>query len=962
MVKKRIFILLLVAILAPLAGYSQDFNARFQEAWQLSNAGKPDEALPKFQALLKEAPGYSGVHVQISWIYLLKNDLTQASAYADNAYQLYQMDIGATIIKAYVLYAQNRKSEGLGFLNLALWLDPDGNNLPAVEKDLNDIIAHHVNPAVFNEVLTYVKTAHPARNKTFIQINALINEAVQQINAKKYTPAKSAFDKALGLFAQVPAEFQFLRSTVAFVAAQNFFNAANDYDFPYAMQSLDMAKSYPGKIMATAQLSAAAIVLSHYQRVNDYEKGVSFGNAYWKLVPAAINYGNEKANFLYYYATLMNGVQQSDPTALQSLKVIAETLSKVQNTTSDAWYQANASNFLGIAYVASPIPVDRKKAAFYFQQALNTAKLNNLDALYDEFTPNTAISLWQQGDKEKAKQLYVEAAEKARAKGDLGLAESSYNNAGALYYQDKNFAAAIPLLQKAADITEQLRSTLKGREKILYFQQHVSAFELLVASYARLGNGKAVFDIQNKDRARVLGETLKKRLSSPVTLEKFQAKLKADEAALFYSQMEAGAFIINVVTKESATPVYIEDFQHWVDVKKKYLDRIHQADGKASGYKPATGIIEQSGIKYQTKDVSQMISRNDMDEIMQLTRECLQDVQGQIPASVTADLLASYYRTLISPVLSRITGKSKLIISPSGILNFLPYEALLAPDNHFLIENFDIRYCQSADVFNTVHERVYPASRKSFLGMGGAIYQDMSEQAQPLRGQEQLVNLQEIAEQNLFNNKPQREIYAALFGSKKMNYLAGTLQEVKNLSNIFQDRDVFFGADMTENRIKQMSATGQLKNYKVIHLATHGFAVPEIPELSGVAMCIFNQMQGNEDGYLTAPEISGLHMQADIAVLSACETALGKIYGGEGVSGLTGSLLTAGANRALVSLWPVSDEGTMYYMTGLYTMTTKEGKSYEEAASIMKRRFIRGDFGQQFRHFNFWAPYVLYGM
>src|SRR5690606_20071386 len=118
---------------------------------------------------------------------------------------------------------------------------------------------------------------------------------------------------------------------------------------------------------------------------------------------------------------------------------------------------------------------------------------------------------------------------------------------------------------------------------------------------------------------------------------------------------------------------------------------------------------------------------------------------------------------------------------------------------------------------------------------------------------------------------------------------------------------------------------------------------------------------GGEDGYLTAPEIARLKMQADLAVLSACQTGLGRIYGGEGVAGLTSSILVGGANRALVTLWPVSDAGTMRYMTGLYELVANQGLSLPEASTRMKRRFIAGEFGEEFRDPYIWAPFVLYG-
>ncbi len=193
--------------------------------------------------------------------------------------------------------------------------------------------------------------------------------------------------------------------------------------------------------------------------------------------------------------------------------------------------------------------------------------------------------------------------------------------------------------------------------------------------------------------------------------------------------------------------------------------------------------------------------------------------------------------------------------------------------------------------------------------------------------------------------------------------LPGTLTEVMQIMSIIPLCTTYTGADVSEYNIKELSDNGSLNNYEVLHFATHGLVVPEIPELSAVVLSLFEEEENNEDGYLTMKEIAMLGINADFVNLSACETGLGKIYGGEGVVGLTQAFLIAGANGLSVSLWQVADESTMQFMIGMYKLVEEEGYSYDEAITEMKRRFINSvttdgaDYSKPF----YWAPFVYYG-
>ncbi len=190
------------------------------------------------------------------------------------------------------------------------------------------------------------------------------------------------------------------------------------------------------------------------------------------------------------------------------------------------------------------------------------------------------------------------------------------------------------------------------------------------------------------------------------------------------------------------------------------------------------------------------------------------------------------------------------------------------------------------------------------------------------------------------------------------------------------------GKDVDESKLKELSINGKLKQYKVLHFATHGLVVPELPELSAIVLSQFKEERNNEDGYLTMKEKSKLDINADFINLSGCDTGLGKIYRGEGVVGLTQSFLIAGANGLSVSLWQVADKSTVKFMTGVYQLVDKKDITYDKAITMVKRAFIEGKLNSDFENIKkrgfetdrqngldkqnfknpfYWAPFVYYG-
>ncbi|MCU0420084.1 MAG: CHAT domain-containing protein [Cyclobacteriaceae bacterium] len=182
--------------------------------------------------------------------------------------------------------------------------------------------------------------------------------------------------------------------------------------------------------------------------------------------------------------------------------------------------------------------------------------------------------------------------------------------------------------------------------------------------------------------------------------------------------------------------------------------------------------------------------------------------------------------------------------------------------------------------------------------------------------------------------------------------LPGTEAEAKKLASLFRaNATVRLFEEASEEHVK----SGQLNQYRYLHFATHGIVDPEQPQLSR----IFLQTQGREDGNLFAGEIYNLQLNAELTVLSACQTGLGKISKGEGVIGLSRALVYAGSRNNVVSFWSVADASTAELMTDFYTrLATNAPRDYATPLREAKLAMIeRKTYASPY----YWAPFVLIG-
>ncbi len=188
--------------------------------------------------------------------------------------------------------------------------------------------------------------------------------------------------------------------------------------------------------------------------------------------------------------------------------------------------------------------------------------------------------------------------------------------------------------------------------------------------------------------------------------------------------------------------------------------------------------------------------------------------------------------------------------------------------------------------------------------------------------------------------------------------LPGTEAEVKRIEELFNQNQYTSNSlkfdEASEDRLKSKD----LKQYRLLHFATHGIVDEVNPELSRIFLNA--DPSSGEDGNLFSGEIYNLELDAELVVLSACQTGLGKVSKGEGVIGLSRALVYAGARKLIVSYWSVSDQSTAELMMGFYEYIIKN-KNLNESSEPLREAKLDLIKGGDFADPYFWAPFILIG-
>jgi CHAT domain-containing protein/tetratricopeptide (TPR) repeat protein len=297
---------------------------------------------------------------------------------------------------------------------------------------------------------------------------------------------------------------------------------------------------------------------------------------------------------------------------------------------------------------------------------------------------------------------------------------------------------------------------------------------------------------------------------------------------------------------------------------------------------------------------------------------------------------AALYDALLRPVEDLLAGKERVVLSPDGALTLVPFEALLrshADGSRRAIEDREFVYVPSGTVMAAIaaEARGRPAGSR-LLAVADPEYPP------PARG----------GPPSVASTAPRLVRWG-----EDLPPLPGTRAEVQAIEAWFPEdrRTLLLGGDATVAAVREALRRGSAR-FAAVHFACHGVLDVERPLLSGLSLA------GGEA--LTVHDVQTMRVDADLAVLSACETARGRLAAGEGSIGLMRGFLLSGCPRVVVSGWKVRDADTAAFMEEFYRGMRKEGLS--AAAALRRAKLARVRAKGEESHPSRWAAFTIWGL
>ncbi len=559
---------------------------------------------------------------------------------------------------------------------------------------------------------------------------------------------------------------------------------------------------------------------------------------------------------------------------------------------------------------------------------------------------NIGAYFFREKDHERALKMYRESLAIAERIGLVHTQYDAHGNIGLVHHMRQEWDKAIAEYRMAIAAIERVRVNVReGSLKTGFLAQHVSFYYRLADCLEAAGDVNGALAVAEQVKARGLNDLLqagrvdiRKSLTEGERAEEQRLSSSVTEAALALQAAQG-----RQVREAAQLKALVQQVSEARTAHEAYRLRLFlahpQLETQQAAFAPATlqelnrvlfagqpGLMVVSYLVVHEHVLIYVLTAGDdpagparlrihrvkvdherlKEEIELFGEGCRQPGPATGPSPL--------HDWLIGPIEADLADKQHLVIVPDGLLHSVPFQALRGNDKKYLIERCSVSYAPSMTAL--VKMKALAERRRKARGQDKA---DLLVVGRPEFGP---------GLADLPDSEPEARDVAALYGKRAVLLLGRA-------------------ADRT-------AVVKALASARYIHIATHGLVNEANPLYSALALSV---QKGQDDGLLYARDLIDLDLRAELVVLSACETALGKRVAGEGVLGLTWAVFVAGSPSTMVSQWSVADVSTRMLMTDFHRRlaagTPKATALREAQLAMLKSKATRHPFH--------WAPFILVG-
>lgn len=522
----------------------------------------------------------------------------------------------------------------------------------------------------------------------------------------------------------------------------------------------------------------------------------------------------------------------------------------------------------------------------------------------------TKKALYETGHVKEAKEGYDKLLSKPETKSNGEIYWAMLLDRGRIYQTEGDIRQAIDFYKQSIDVIESQRSTINTEaSKIGFVGDKQAAYGRLIALLVEQGQAGEAFDYVERSKSRALVDMLasKKDFAAPAgDPEKVKLVLAQLDAADLASHTQAeiikneensGARNLTLARQEIRTTAPELSLLVTVNsVPPKELKALVGENEALVEYHYQGNDLYVFVLDRQRLQAVKLNGTGLVDQV-QAFRKAVEDPANPAWQGMSQAL----YLRLWQPIQGALNA-SEVVVVPHGVLHYLPFGVLQAPDGHLLIDRHGIRMLPSASLLKFLHPAL-PKADAPLLVLGNPDLGD-----------------------------PRLDLQFAEI-------------EAKTVASMVHGSRLLVRGEASETNFKN---TGGIFSH--VHFATHGKFQSDKPLDSGLYLA----KDAANDGVLTVGELYSMHLDANLVTLSACETGLGKVANGDDVVGLTRGFLYAGSRSIVASLWSVDDKATSELMKSFYVnLARMDKKEALRQAQLETRR--------NFPHPFYWGAFQLTG-